>query len=375
VRRGRRHQRRRLRQPLPDRDRPHLLRRCRSVLTGTPTFAPARHSRAGGNPATYERLRTESLGPAFAGATHSQDAVSAANRIKRLGCGERSEPYQPPRNSSSRARCRPPRRRFPGSSQRSNPRFNRGHSESRMENHAESRLLPFTTIAWRKHALEREAEPLGGVPRGRIQRIALPLVAAVAELVEHALHHQVHRLGRDARALHARREQQVPDFDRAVRRIDAEVCADADGVAGSPRRRRRGTAGPRSVRRLLGPGAIGLDAVQRLAAEVGPVAALGVEAIRGLEARRVASGVERLDAAIPALDRGSRRARTRSPARHGGPIGWPNSLVRGGIGWLASVPRSWCRQDCMRALRARASSANSEETRRGQPSGPRVSSQ
>src|SRR5438874_13198073 len=41
-----------------------------------------------------------------------------------------------------------------------------------------------------------EAQPLRRTPRRRVEAVAFPLVPPVAELVEDAPHHQVHRFGR-----------------------------------------------------------------------------------------------------------------------------------------------------------------------------------
>src|SRR5260221_6046568 len=53
-------------------------------------------------------------------------------------------------------------------------------------------------------ALEAEAEPRRRGARGRVERVAFPLVAAISQLVEDAAHHQIHRLGRGGGALQAR---------------------------------------------------------------------------------------------------------------------------------------------------------------------------
>ena len=52
-----------------------------------------------------------------------------------------------------------------------------------------------------EHALIGEAQALRRGARRRVQRVAFPLVAAIAELVEDPAHHQVHRLGRGRGAL------------------------------------------------------------------------------------------------------------------------------------------------------------------------------
>ena len=71
-------------------------------------------------------------------------------------------------------------------------RFDAGHSVSSIENHAVSRLRPFHDHVLAEHALEGEAEPFRGALRGRIEVVALPLVAAVAEVVEDVASEQIH---------------------------------------------------------------------------------------------------------------------------------------------------------------------------------------
>src|SRR5260370_23858086 len=53
-------------------------------------------------------------------------------------------------------------------------------------------------------ALEAEAEPRRRGARGRVERVAFPLVAAISQLVEDAAHHQIHRLCRGGGAPPAR---------------------------------------------------------------------------------------------------------------------------------------------------------------------------
>src|SRR6476620_8963341 len=77
----------------------------------------------------------------------------------------------------------------------------------------------------------REPEAHGRGARRGIQRVALPLVAAVAE-IEGTLHHQVHRLGRGDGALKQRRVVDVTDLDGAGAGIDAKVAGDADRLTG-----------------------------------------------------------------------------------------------------------------------------------------------
>jgi len=66
-------------------------------------------------------------------------------------------------------------------------------------------------------------------PRGHVRRVALPLHAAVAEVVEGVAQHQVDGLGGHRGALHRGAEPEVADLDAGV----AGESADADGSAGT----------------------------------------------------------------------------------------------------------------------------------------------
>ena len=81
-------------------------------------------------------------------------------------------------------------------------------------------------------ALEAEAQPLRRRARGRVEGVAFPLVAPVAELVEHPPHHQVHGLGGRRRALQERRVRDVADLDHADPGLDPQVRGNADRLAG-----------------------------------------------------------------------------------------------------------------------------------------------
>src|SRR4029077_1023978 len=101
------------------------------------------------------------------------------------------------------------------------------------------------------------------------ERIALPLVTAVAE-IESALHHQVHRFGGRYGALQQRRVVDVTNLDRARAGIDAEVAGDADRLAAYEidhsvelRIGGRGDGGcPRNI---------GVERVERPVRQIGPV--------------------------------------------------------------------------------------------------------
>ena len=82
-----------------------------------------------------------------------------------------------------------------------------------------------------EYAFESETEALGGSAGRGIEGIAFPFIAAVAE-VEDVLHFEVHRLGRQGRALELRREANVADFNDAIGWIDPQVGAEPDGFLG-----------------------------------------------------------------------------------------------------------------------------------------------
>ena len=110
-------------------------------------------------------------------------------------------------------------------------------------------------------ALEREPEPFGRRARPGVQRVALPFHAAVAQLVERFLQHQVHGLGVRAGALRTGRVPDVAELQVAHRRVDAHERHDAHGIAGravdhrEEQRvlRRRQQVQPAAHRRLVGP--------------------------------------------------------------------------------------------------------------------------
>src|SRR5690606_16176966 len=164
-------------------------------------------------------------------------------------------------------------------------------------------------------ALEGEAEAQRRLARGEVQGVALPLVAPVAELVEHAVHHQIHRLGRHGRALQRRAEVDVADLDDADRRVDAQVAGEAqrlialavdDGVE----------QGIGAEAGALHPVAEGAEAGEGAVGHVGPVAALAVLAEGGKEVVGVPRRIDRLDAAAAPLHGLARRHLARLPVRH-----------------------------------------------------------
>ena len=78
-------------------------------------------------------------------------------------------------------------------------------------------------------ALEPEAEAGGCVARGLVERVALPLEAAVSELVEGVARKQEDRLGRGRSSLQFGAEPDVPDLDHPVLGDDRQVGDDPEG--------------------------------------------------------------------------------------------------------------------------------------------------
>src|SRR5690606_15908116 len=96
-------------------------------------------------------------------------------------------------------------------------------------------------------ALESEAIPLGGAARSGVERVALPLVAAIAERLENVASEQELGLGRERRPLQRRAVENVADLDDPHRRADlhqrenaerAPAFAVDDGVRERVRKRR-----------------------------------------------------------------------------------------------------------------------------------------
>src|SRR5579862_807864 len=79
-----------------------------------------------------------------------------------------------------------------------------------------------------ENALEGKAESQSGPARGLVQSIAFPLVAAVAEILEHMPRHQVHRFRRAGRTLQQRSEKNAADLNATVRGLNPKVRSVAD---------------------------------------------------------------------------------------------------------------------------------------------------
>lgn len=89
---------------------------------------------------------------------------------------------------------------------------------------------PLVHLGLTKDAFVAKAKALGGAARRRVQGVALPLIAAVAEL-EGALHHQVHRLGRRGGARERSPVVQVTDFDGTILERNSMVSGEPQRLA------------------------------------------------------------------------------------------------------------------------------------------------
>src|SRR5262249_35038458 len=83
--------------------------------------------------------------------------------------------------------------------------------------------VPLDDLVLAKDALEGETEPLGGPSGAGVQRSALPLEPAVAEVIERVAGKQEDGLGRAGRALQGRAKPDVPDLDDPEFRGDPQV--------------------------------------------------------------------------------------------------------------------------------------------------------
>src|SRR3984893_3280421 len=121
-------------------------------------------------------------------------------------------------------------------------------------------VAPLVDVGLTPDALECEAEPGCCCPRSGIERIALPGVAAIAEFIEGAPHHQVHRLGRGNPTLKCRRVNDPANFDATSGRVNIEIARLAERLAAreiDQRVFRAYAAGPDGVdprAQFLGPG-------------------------------------------------------------------------------------------------------------------------
>src|SRR5690606_18659300 len=184
-----------------------------------------------------------------------------------------------------------------------------------------------------ENAFELEAEPRRGRARRRVEAVALPFVAPVAQVVEGAPHQQVLRLGGRGGALELFRIHHMADFDHAVGGVDAHGRQRADRAAAA--RLDDGV-----VLRVLGGlhlARVGLETVpvgKRAGVGVGPVAVVGRLAECRVQVVAVARRVHRLQPAVVPGQGLARRAGT------GGPVGYglAYGLLRHGDGGHADDP-------------------------------------
>ena len=83
-----------------------------------------------------------------------------------------------------------------------------------------------------ENALEREAEPLRGATRRRVEGVAFPFIAPITEVIEDIGRQEILSLGRARSALHRGRVHDAADLDDAIGRIDAHEAFIADRAAG-----------------------------------------------------------------------------------------------------------------------------------------------
>ncbi len=160
-------------------------------------------------------------------------------------------------------------------------------------------------------ALPDEAEADRGAARGRVEAVALPLVAPVAEVVEGVAQQQRHRLGGGAAALELAAEQDAADLDRAHRGVDAQVGAEARRAAGlDGHDGERHDAGRRD--HVVDDGGELVARARALPDEVGPQRVVGLPAQRGEQVVDVLRP-DRLEPDALALEH-------RVPGRRGGAV-------------------------------------------------------
>src|SRR5262249_15726750 len=153
-----------------------------------------------------------------------------------------------------------------------------------------SRTTPYhgcalVDIGLAPNALEFEAEPDCCCPQFVIERIALPSVAAIAEFIKGALHHQVHRLGRGNPTLKWRRVNDPANLDATSGQVNIQIArltewlpareidqcvfrayaAGPDGVDSCAQFFRPGIRSPRKVRPEAAFAIRSIGSVQRLA--------------------------------------------------------------------------------------------------------------
>jgi len=134
----------------------------------------------------------------------------------------------------------------------------------------------------------------------------LPGVAAIAEFIEGAPHHQVHRLGRGNPTLKCRRVNDPANFDATSGRVNIEIARLAERLAAreiDQRVFRADAASPDGVdprAQFLGPG-IGSPR------QVRPEAAFAILSVGRVQRRAVPGAVDWFDSAKATAHRRERR--------------------------------------------------------------------
>ena len=238
-------------------DRPDPLRRQppdhRPGRAGS-SARPRRRSRARcARPCAAARGRTRacrSSSPAAPPARPDRPTHPSFQRRCSRRSGPRSRLTAPGPRSPGRARsappsarrCRPSASKFAGSSHACHAGRRQPQSPSVIANQAVSRLRPLTTECCRNTPSNEKPKRSRRAPARPVQRVALPLEAAVA-LAEHPVGEEEDHLARRARPLQRRRQADVPDLDRP--RLGADPHQ-----ARHPRRRPDRPVGQREEQRV-----------------------------------------------------------------------------------------------------------------------------
>jgi len=108
--------------------------------------------------------------------------------------------------------------------------------------HREPRRIAVPTFRYHvlpEDALIREPKPSRGPAARKVLRIALPLIAAVAQALKNVPGHQVHGLGGGGCALQCWRQQDVAYLDYPMRRFGTHKAGPTHGSAGRRRQNRQ----------------------------------------------------------------------------------------------------------------------------------------
>ena len=112
-------------------------------------------------------------------------------------------------------------------------------------------VLPLDHHVLPEDAFKAESQPLRRPSRRRILRIALPLVAPVAQLFKDVSSHQIHRLGCRRSPLQSWRKHHIAYLDHAICRIHAHQARIAHRTAHRSRHNRKEPRPRQCLSRLL----------------------------------------------------------------------------------------------------------------------------